>query len=316
MIHSPIQAVRLDGRGRYWVFVPGEIPTVFDRSGKFLRVIGRAGSGPGEFISAVDGLSIPGDLMLIIDAGQSRAILMDAEFRAHRHISIPGRLRAGVVHQWPSSVIMSGSVNTPDGAGWPLHRVSFAGSPAEVIRSFGPGTGELRSGAGASRVEHRLSVSQGAGYWSSDINQYRVHRWTNDGARLLTLERTPSWFQPNVAPAIPGRDAPPSPAIAAIAEDGQRTVWVFVRIPAPSWQRARESLRMGGNEVPVRDSPLHLLFETTIEALDPRSQRVIARVTVPRLVVGALPGARVAFYEVGSNGVSRVRIAQVVLQRP
>src|SRR5262245_17270709 len=44
-------SVNVDSKGRYWVFQELEPPTVFSATGAADRMIGRKGSGPGEFQS-------------------------------------------------------------------------------------------------------------------------------------------------------------------------------------------------------------------------------------------------------------------------
>ncbi|MEP6832280.1 MAG: 6-bladed beta-propeller [Gemmatimonas sp.] len=51
-------SVQQDRQGRIWVF-ESESMCVFDRNGKFLRVLGRKGAGPNEYLWATGMFETP-----------------------------------------------------------------------------------------------------------------------------------------------------------------------------------------------------------------------------------------------------------------
>jgi len=63
----------LDSRGRIYVADYGQAQvTVFDNNGRYLRTIGRRGSGPGEFQNPMQIAVGPGDTLLVFDIGLRR----------------------------------------------------------------------------------------------------------------------------------------------------------------------------------------------------------------------------------------------------
>lgn len=306
-----IHAVRVDSRGRYWVMSgDGTPPLVFDAGGSFRTRVGRTGQGPGEFMSAVDAVAIPGDSMLVLDARQSRVTVFSSGLRPARTIRLTRTLRPLLVLTWPNAIVGAGNIAAARQRGQPLHRVSFAESPATVARSFGPDSGGIEPREWG-RFAHQLAPAAGAGFWSADGIRYRLTRWSADGEKLHTLERAPDWFSEASQFGIGSPTTPPPPAISAIREDGAGLLWVFVRVAAPTWREGWPTLAPGQREVLARQVALEKMFRTTIEVIDPRSARVVARRTIDDWIVDALPAKRAAAYVVDSDGIPRVRILEL-----
>jgi hypothetical protein len=314
-ILQPPSAVRRDGSGRYWVLAGGGPPIVYDSGGSFVGLAGRAGGGPGEFMFPGDVVPIAGDSVLVIDVAQRRATVLGGDLRPGRLIRMPWALQRAVVVNWPALVVMNGDVSTPAGAGWSLHRVSFAQEEVSVLGSFGPDQGEMRPGSEFAGYQHLASV-RGDHVWSADRSSYRLHLWTPDGVSMRSLERTPEWFSTTSPMGIGSPATPPPPAVTAIEEDAAGLVWVFIRVPAESWQEAWSGVPLTAREVSVRDIAFEKLFRTVIEVIDPRRARVVARRFVDKWVVASIPGLRAAMYATNADGVPTVSIVQLLLANP
>lgn len=72
-VFNRIVAVRQDGAGRIIVAMrsPAEL-RVFDKTGRFVRTIGRNGQGPGEFQDITDVIVRPHDSLFVVDMRQRR----------------------------------------------------------------------------------------------------------------------------------------------------------------------------------------------------------------------------------------------------
>jgi hypothetical protein len=230
-------AVKVDGRGRFWVLFSLQLPVVFDASGRFLAELGSRGAGPGEFLAPVGLVMLPGDSVLVLDVDNARATLVTPSLEIGRSIRLPGPLSDGVATEWPARVLMTGDVRTPERPGMPLHEVNMSATTAEIARSLVSGPAELRPGPAAA-VHQRLSSLKSSGVWFFDPLRYRVARWTSTGALTEDLERTPSWFPSPSRPTIGSPDVPPAPFVDAVEEDDTGLLWVFSRVAAPGWRSA------------------------------------------------------------------------------
>ncbi|HEX6051172.1 MAG TPA: 6-bladed beta-propeller [Gemmatimonadaceae bacterium] len=301
-------AVRADGGGRYWVLEWRRRPMLFDATGRFTRNVGRMGQGPGEFVTPFDVIQLPGDSLLVIDAAAHRATVFSADLRARRFVSLRTQLFSTMVVRWPDEV----AANARPGrtAGSVLHFISFAGSDAATVKTFGPESEASRVGAMPS---HRLAATGTARIWASEVHEYRLVEWTAGGERGATLERDPDWFRGRVSGGLGTPTSPPPPAIQAIHADGDGRLWVFVAVAAPTWREAWPGSASARGEVRAQDMAFEKLYRTTIELIDPVAARVVARRTIDQWVIAALPGHRIAAYTVDRDGIPRVEISRIEL---
>ncbi len=305
-------SVSADAHGGYWLLAYGEMPMLFDRAGRFVRSVGRKGQGPGEFQQVIEAIPLPGDSTLVLDAGAHRVTVLAQDLRAVRFVSLPLPLWRLVVIEWPKLVMADG---TGSSYGWtlpPLHRVSLAEPEARVLGSFGPGLSESKSRS-SSELAQRLAASRDGSLWSADVNVYRLHNWRRDGAPIRAIVRTPSWFAERTSSILGGPNKPPAPSIEAIREDSAGLIWVYTHIAAPTWREGWVNVRPGQKEIRSTSVRFDKLFHTTLEVIDPRAARVVARVTIESDVVAALPGERAAVYTVGPDDIPRVKILKLTL---
>lgn len=304
-------AVRVDGRGRYWV-VGGVgqlgVPTVYSPRGQFLRAAGRSGYGPSEFQSVIDVVPLPGDSLLVLDEAQ-RATVLTPELEAARHIRIPTPIANAAVLRWPASV-MGYSMHAGGLRGGPtLHEFSFSGPDVIVRKSFGP---EWSPTDRSSRRGVPQSLSTGAmGVWAAWEQSYRLDLWNAPGSHALRVERVSEWFAADGSGFMGTRETPPAPTLTAAVEDSAGRIWTFSSVAAPEWREAWPPQAAG--EVRLADFAMEKLHRTTVEVLDLKARKVIARATLNAWVCAVLPGLRVAFYTVDSDGIPRIEISQLSL---
>lgn len=305
-------AVRSDSRSRYWVFRRGEMPAIFDQSGKFLRTLGRTGSGPGEYVQPYDMADVGHDSIVVFDGDGLRVSVLDASLRYIRSVTMPFEMHSPIVISWPDTVLASGILPTPGQAGWPLHLVSFQGRQPTVLASFGLTDGELRPD-GVARTWHWFTSSDAGKVWAAWMYGYSLSEWDARGRVIRALERKPRWFSASSPSSLGTPTTPPPPFVAGIQQDRAGLVWVLVHTPAPTWREAWPKLSPETREVSSRMIAKERMYSTIIEVIDPRIGRVVARQTLNSFGVPGLAGEKIALYDVDPDGYGRITVLSVSL---
>lgn len=301
-------AVTVDARGRFWVVNEGEPPAVFSPTGLFLQLVGRKGSGPGEFGWPQNAVPL-GDSVLVFD--QNRATVIGPDFKAVRTIGFGEPRGRVVVLTWPTNVFRSGYASTSKPAGSVLHRVNFAGPMAKLVGSFGPtSTG---GSMGSAEVGQVIAAASGGRMWSAYWKRYHITLWNGDGTASRAFERAPDWFSGKDPGGIGTPTTPPSPALSAMHEDAAGLLWVFVSIPAPTWKLGWPKVAPGQREVSTRAFGFDKMYRTTVEVIDPKLNRVLARRTLDGYVSHVLPDGRAAIHQPDLNDIPRLNIVSLAL---
>lgn len=299
------ERIRQDAQGRYWLFSQSGPPALFDGSGRFLQLLGSRGQGPGEYQAPHDALFLA-DTFVVLDARQRRASVLSSARGYVRSTLMPSYMYRSVILSWPDSIVVADRVPWPKSVGWPLHLVSLAGSKPDdmgaVLHSFGPG--DRQAEAGDIMGKNWLIADSKSGFWTTSTTRYELAQYSRSGLRLTwSLRRRLSWFEGTEGsigvPAVRGRPArAPDPAIAAIEEDDEGLLWVYIHVPSPSWREAWSLIRTDARgEVQGRAIRYEKFYRTRIEVLDPRAGRVLARETLDGFfVVNAVGGRQLAVY--------------------
>jgi hypothetical protein len=288
---------------------------LFDTDGRFLRTLGRLGAGPNEVWNAYDLLVVDGDSVVVLDSGNRRAAVLSPSLAVVRYVTLPFHLLDPIAVSWPGTIMSSGNVPTADGAGFQLHRTSFLTRDGALVKSFGPGEGELRGPESLYLGWHRLAAPNNGRFWSAGMYRYDLFLWDSGGSVLRAIERRPPWFSKTSPMNSDLRNEPPAARVAAIQEDSEGLLWVFVRVAASRWREAVPAIPEGVNEIPTRLIAIEKLFATMIEVIDPRTNRVLARRTLDRYLLASLSNRRVAFYEVLPDGQDQVVVGTLRLSR-
>ena len=300
--------IRVDPQGRFWTFRNGEMPALFDRTGRFLGIVGRSGRGPGEFVIPHDLLVLSRDSLLVLDASTRRATLLDSNLTLIRSFGVPTNVSSATVVSWPDSVVISGRAPLAESVE-PLHRLSFDGPNAVVESSFKLGDGDLPPEM-MLIPRHRLSRPRQGRFWSAWERRYDLKQWTADGVQHRKLERRPPWFAGVSPTSYDWRNQPPPSSIAAIEEDDAGLLWVLILVARSSWREAWADAPPSASEA----RPKHeLLFATMIEVIDAWRGQVVARSETDGYAIGALPGGRAAVYKLDVHGEGRVEILSLRL---
>lgn len=312
-ISDQVNAVRIDGLGRYWIMAGDTPPYVFDASGRLVTRVGRSGAGPGETIRPLDAVSLPGDSVLVFDGELSRLTVFDKDLKAARSVQLGTAMRPWLVLQWPSIVIANAQLGSPESVGWPLHLGAVSSRGFDLRKSFGPGEGEFRPIDYARTGQVLAPSNQANTFWSSDETLYRVSLWTQDGERALEFSRRPVWFATQSGNTLGTPNRPPQPRVSCIAEDKEGYLWVAVRMPKATWREGWPAISAA--EYSLSAMAFEKMFRTNLEVLNPRARKVVARFELEDWILDCLPDRRFAINQTEFDGTSRVKVAWFSLDR-
>ena len=257
-----------DVSGRtYVVGEPIDNVLVFDPGGRFLRRIGRSGSGPGELKDGAS-LVVTGDgEFSVLDRGRAVILNFDHTGRLRSEAKMAGWYPHGnLTFAWDGAqVIHVASLSTRDRIGFPLHLVNV--ETGEIERSFGSVTGEHELG-GRPGV-HPVAVRQDRRIWmAAGFERYDIALWDLNRPHRL-LRREASWFpeQARIVPSAHEVISAPRPTITALALSGSDSLlWVAAVVADEEWMEASRLSGVGNDD----------FYDDILEVIDLRTNRVIA----------------------------------------
>lgn len=298
--HSSSAVVR-DSRGNF--ILRGSYSTnlkVFDRSGRFVRTIGRDGGGPGEFKGVGDFYVLRGDTLAVFDWGTARYSLFSPD---HEYLSagpLPLSPEPGVIALETGEFVFNYAIFSDNETGQPLHRV---GRDGKLARSFGAGTGKFRPDV-PYFFSRAISPSRGSLLWSALLTNYQIDLIdARSGTTMRSLRRDVDWFPPGMAPIPRGQagSIEPKPLIFDVVEDSTGLLWVLIGVSDPDW---RSAVRPGGDGDHVQVIDDHGYRDTVIEVLDPENGIVLATARIDERVTQFVgPGLVGAVLEDTPDGV-------------
>jgi hypothetical protein len=309
----------LDSRGRLWLLYLGTPALVFAPDGELVDSVGRVGAGPGEFVRPVSVMPAADSMVIFDFSGMANVFTLEGvAVRQARLLSVSPR-DAIPIH-WPDTVLVNGVSRTADGAGWPLHLVSFDPPTVGPLNSFGLGDGALSPGQTYS-LRKVLAARRGGGAWVGDRMQYRVGAWSRSGRAEQLLTRATPWFPEDSPGGIGGPEIRPRPRVVGIHEDVDGYLWVVIHVARPEWDEAwQEGLaRSGMSEFPDGEWPVEILpspdrlYRTRIEVVDPGSLEVLASQEIEAFVTSVLPDGRLLVS--GEGVLPELKILDVSLIR-
>lgn len=311
LLNRPVAALR-DGSMRLWVIPRTGPPLVFDQRGSFVGTVGRLGRGPGEFDQPIGALRLPGDSILVIDGGLFRATVIDPKLKTSRSIRMRESLVPGVVLQWPKSVILRGPPALEPPSNRSLHDVSFQQEETQTRKSFGRGGTLMRMGGSTAQFQ-TLAAARTGGLWSANLFRYELHSWTATGEHVESLHRRPSWFAEDSPVWLGNPGTPPPPTVAALQEDQDGLLWVFLRIPAENWRLGWSRAPAVAREVLPSLIDVEKLFDTMIEVIDPRAGAVLARERLPGYMIGVSDHQLISIYDTDAGDYPIIRVLEIKL---
>lgn len=307
-------AVREDDRGRFWVLQPNDPVLVYAANGWHQATIGRRGKAFGEYGAPVEIIPIDSDSVAIVDALNLRTTVVDAGLVARRFIATPWVMKPVLVQHWPQSLVAHSTVRTPESVGWPLHRFDLNSDKQQVLSSFGPDSGTLLPGA--SPAPQTLAHGKGLNFWAADLNRYRLVEWSAQGKVLRTMVRNPAWFRGAQRGGLGNPSSPPPPKLADISSDSSGLLWCVVNTPRATWKEAWPAKSGNDREVKTGDIRVDRLFLSTVEAIEPRTGRVVARLHLAEYAFGFVRNHKLLVYRTGDSGERSLEVLALTLRRP
>lgn len=256
-----VSAYRDASKRTYIVGDPITHVLVFDPAGRFLRRIGRTGSGPGEFENGAS-LVVTGDgEFSVFDRERGVILNFDYTGRLRGEVRTVGeRFPTGVeTYPWEGPwVLHVANMRTPERAGYPLHPVNV--ETGEIGRAFGSSTGELELGGGSIPS---IAITGDRRIWMArnPLDRYEISLWDRNRELLLFRRDTP-WFPERTERLPHGPEDKPLPAIDDLAATDS-LLWVSGVVADEQWQKAESYWDWDAR------------YDGFVEVIDLRTNRVV-----------------------------------------
>lgn len=269
-----------DAKSRYWVVQGSEIK-LFDSRGEYLRKVGAAGSGPGEWRSPWFATDSDGRIT-IADASTGRVTELDGGFKVVAETPLPGLQINSIAPTGPNSFVVNAWAVAADMVGQPIHIFENG----QIVRSFGaPKSGVLTDFTG-----QRLVSGDGRGHvvvskpYSLDLEV-----WTDQGERVVGISGPPL----NSHEVLPGRydfdRNPLASEVRGVRLDSLGRLWVLTWRVKDDWKtKYEERVYPNGMKTLALKAgfkPKDSRF-SRIEVIDVATGRIIAHVDRPELFAG------------------------------
>jgi hypothetical protein len=295
--------------GDYLVFDVARPPVVhYSSRGEYLGVVGRAGSGPGEFrgpwAAAVD----ESDSLFVYDA---RLRTMATFSPSLQHVRTVGFSHVVV---WFAPIrdgfIVHG--HEPDTAKGRhrLHVVSKGGEYVAALDSASEYHGRSIGNSVASRIGHLSSAEL---HILTQVPP-RLARYDTNAKRLLMAnDLRPAWYPgPEVStrryvpddPLLVPQDIPQRPArsVMALATDGTNRIWTLAWVEAPGWEETDPPF----GEIPPRGAVqrhMERYWVARIDVYEPGMEQPLVSETLPLFGLTLLRGPELVTLRESADGI-------------
>ncbi|MBX3131980.1 MAG: hypothetical protein KF689_01165 [Gemmatimonadaceae bacterium] len=311
--HIETRAVR-DGLGRY--LLKANFPTaisVFAPDGRFLRSLGRAGGGPGEF-RGIGSLSVlPGDSLVVFDWGSSRYSIFSPglDFVTSGPLPLTPELSSLALRS--GKFLFNHALFSPNEVGQPLHLVNRTGARE---RSFGSSTGVYRPDV-PFLMSRAIAESRSGRVWAASRTEYRIDLLNPEtGSIERTIRRDVPWFPSGMRPEPRGSAATlePKPFIFDVREDQAGRLWVLIAVADPQWRSAVRAPGAGDSHGTVTNEQRYR--DTVIEVLDTSAGRLLASVRLPQHIKQFVSDNLIGTVMEDADGMPRFFTWQLQLRTP
>jgi 6-bladed beta-propeller protein len=254
---------------------------VFNSRGQFVRVIGRAGRGPGEFESVYRIVIGPND-SVFVESVDRRLQVFDSTGKYVRGFGLPF-LAHGLIHLGGGKIVAQASLLTADAIGSPLHLLDAQG---RVLRSFGS-SGEVTTVDDFTSTLRAISATPNGAVLSAWPNRYRIERWDAEGTLRNAINRAVDWFPRWDDAGLTDVDVEkPKPYLGSTMEaDG--VIWTAIRVPDLDWRQGRATQRSEYDR-PLTPVERERYIDEVVEALDATTGRLLASTRVRSGLIGFL----------------------------
>lgn len=268
-----------DSLGRYWIGQEQSLK-VYDSAGRFLREVGRAGEGPLEFGRVVFAHADPDGRVRVLDSGNTRESVIDADFALVEGQRLPGRFPSLYsVAALNGDYVLNSWVLSPEGIRVPLHIIRGE----QVLRSFG--VSDATDPYDAFRSLRLVAARSDGVIAAAHRFDYSVEIWDNRGGRLVDLHHEESLNEAEVRP-VPYNltDHPPPHEVIAVHFDDADRLWILFHMMRDGWERYYEPHELPGGLAGISrlpDTTLDSVHESRLDVIDLQSGTVVARSRLP-----------------------------------
>jgi hypothetical protein len=250
-------------------YPPSGAVGIYDSTGRFVQRIGRSGGGPGEFL-AIQGIGFgPGDSLIVIDQMRRGHVFTPAPTWEYVRSFVFERPNTGIVT--PSGILSAGVVTSAGAA--LAHLADWAG---QFVREFG-------ASVPADDKNDRMKppgFADSAHVWMPHANEYVLELLGADGDSHARVQRRVSWFPTDSSERERHYPGGWLPTVHAVSVGANGLLWTIVRRAnraAPRPGRAGGGATSQPVEASTRKRPnLADIFESVVEALDPRTGQLVA----------------------------------------
>ena len=293
-----------DSRRRFYVASPVDPSrvVVFDSGGRYVRALGRAGGGHGEFRDVP--LIVPtGDSLVAFDPAARRATVFGPGHEVIRFFALPVAVTSAVPFP-DGGVLVAGEGRSRTYSGIPMLLLDSAGRTSHPVGADDE-TLDLDNPYGSVRIVGK--GPQGTA-WSARLNEYLIERWDRSGQRIMSVRRMADWFQPWTRVAGIPRLVRPQPRITDVRQIDNH-LWVLIQVADANW-RAREGKPVPGMKgaTVTPDADKELIFDTIVEVIDLSTNRLLASHRLSQHILGFVDDGLVASYAEDAQGNPRYAV--------
>ena len=298
LLEGPVPLAAVDQRGRVLLTHFGRADiAVFDSTGRFIREIGGAGEGPGEY-ALITHLNIGPEHIHVFDGARGRTVL-DADHGFVRTDRFVANVTSATV-TGNRTVVFAGDVPTPESMGHYLHLLDADGD----LHSHGWDGSVYR---GPSGRQFAVAANDSLA-WIVDSASGRIEEWALLPEPKLSriINRSVEEFdRENTAPREREFVWPTVDNFGARLDD--HGLWILWWGPDPGWTK-----RTSDPEVMAewdREASWQAIFDGVLDLIDPETGRTLARYRSDLPFPGFVYGSdMVMAYEETQEGVPRVHL--------
>ena len=267
---------------------------LFDlKTGAYQGLLGRRGSGPGEFRNVRVIRALPSGELLTVDVGNARASWWTpGQAKPRKEETILGEW-VDAVPWLGDTVLFTGRYIPEKAAGYPLH----LSVNQHIAGSFGTDRPHLEYDNWTEMVRRFSSPSQGC-WWAIPYDRrYLVQCYDSHRRVARQFERHPPWFTAwplhrgqNHNERVGGCRAKVFTNAWVLEADGAGRLWVAFLTPSKDY----------ADKAPCANSPIGRLgnyMDMPIEVLDGRTGKLLASSMLKEVVVAISPDGRIVTYD-------------------
>ncbi|HUF51658.1 MAG TPA: hypothetical protein VMN60_12600 [Longimicrobiales bacterium] len=299
-------------RGNWFVSAtldPGKV-VEYDTAGRrILRVHGRRGNGPGEFMAAGPPLFLS-DTLVIFDLRLQRVATFTSDQRLFATANVPGRI-TGYLALPDGNLLVNGVMQSAAHVGYPLHVISRSG---RVLSSFGADLPSYRADLPVLQMR-KLASSPDGRFWAAGNSTFEIELWDAGGTRHLHLTRAGGLFEPWERSPGPVQAVRPNSSLTGVWQEGGH-LWLTFLVPDANW-RPTVNLKSRAETPlpPLTPEELKGLWDTVVEVVDFRTARVVARTRFDAVMRPTFEGGYMYHYVEGSDGMPSFQVLRPTLRQ-